>query len=131
MVTKQPTEYEEQCMLVKWMNIKKIFHFAVTNENNTYKQNRKFAMIAEVKARKSGKVKGTSDMVVLLPNKILFIEMKRAKKVLKNGSLSISNSKVSDEQYKFLTKINKLGYAEGTVAYGFNDAKSYIMDNMQ
>ena len=43
----QPTEAEEQKLLIKWMTSKRIFFFAPTNENNTHKQNRKYAMIAE------------------------------------------------------------------------------------
>ena len=127
----QPTEAEEQKLLIKWMTSKRIFFFAPTNENNTHKQNRKYAMIAEVKAKSMGKVKGTSDLFVFLPNKLLVIEMKRAKKVLKNGSLSISNSKVSDEQYMFLTNVNRFDYVESEICYGFNEAKKFIEDNMK
>ena len=125
------TEYQEQCNLVQWLRLNNIFHFAVTNENNTYKQDRKYAMIAAVKEKKSGKVKGTSDMVVLLPNKILFIEMKRKRKVLKSGKLSTSNSKTSIEQLAFIDRVNKLDYAEGRVCFGFLESKAFIEENLK
>ena len=130
-MTKQmPTEAQEQQKLVYWLRIKHIPHFAPTNENNTYKQDRKYAMIAEAKAKATGKLKGVSDLVVMLPKKILFIEMKRRKKKLKNGDYSISHTKVSKEQYEFLTTVNRYGYAEGRVCYGFEEARGFILENM-
>ena len=53
-----PTEAQEQRNLVMWLQYKKLFFFAPTNENNTYKQNKKYAMINEVKAKSMGKLKG-------------------------------------------------------------------------
>ena len=44
------TEAIEQQKLIQWLRLKKIFHYATTNENNSYKQDRKYAMIAEQKA---------------------------------------------------------------------------------
>ena len=121
-----PTEEEEQKSLVQWLRAKKIFHFAPMNENNAHKQNRKYAMIAEVKAKSMGKVKGVSDIVVMLPHKILFIELKRQKKRLKSGGLSITHTKVSKEQYAFMTKANTFEYIEATICYGAKEAIEFI-----
>ena len=121
-----PLEIEEQKELVKWLKKSNIFHFAPTNENNTHKQNRKYAMIAEVKAKAAGKVKGTSDLIIMLPNKILFIELKRKAKVLKSGKLSVSHTNTSSEQKSFLKAVNGFGYAEGRVCYGSAEAIEYI-----
>lgn len=121
-------EAVEQQKLVQWLRIKKIFHYATTNENNTYKQDPKYAMIAERKAKLQGKLKGVSDVTVLLPNKILFIELKKQPKKLKNGNLSYSNSKVSDEQIAFLEKINSFSYAIGKVCYGFEEAREFVQE---
>ena len=125
------TEAIEQQKLIQWLRLKKIFHYATTNENNSYKQDRKYAMIAEQKAKSQGKLKGVSDITVLLPNKILFIELKKQGKVLKNGNISHSNSKVSDEQIAFLEKVNSFDYAIGKVCYGFDDAKNFIEENFK
>ncbi len=125
-----PIEADEQKCLVQWLRIKNIMHFDPVNENNTYKQNRKFAMIAEQKAKAMGKLKGVSDIVVMLPNKILFIELKRRKKVLRNGSFSISHTKVSKEQYAFLTEVNKFNYSASALCYGWEEAKNFIMENI-
>jgi len=124
-----PTEAEEQKTLVQWLRAKNMFHFAPMNENNAHKQNRKYAMIAEVKAKAMGKVKGVSDIIVMLPNKILFIELKRQKKHLKSGGLSITHTKVSKEQYEFMTHANKFGYAEATICYGAKEAIEFIQNN--
>ena len=125
-----PLEIDEQKKLVKWLQIKKIFFYSNVSENNTYKQDRKYAMIAEQKAKSQGKLKGVSDITVLLPNKILFIELKKQGKVLKNGNISHSNSKVSDEQIAFLEKVNSFDYAIGKVCYGFDAAKNFIEENV-
>ena len=125
-----PSEAIEQQKLIQWLRLKKIFHYATTNENNSFMQNRKYAMIAEQKAKAQGKLKGVSDVTVLLPNKILFIELKKQGKKLKNGNISHSNSKVSDEQIAFLEKVNSYPYAEGRVCYGFEDAKNFIEENI-
>lgn len=125
-----PSEAIEQQKLIQWLRLKKIFHYATTNENNSFMQNRKYAMIAEQKAKAQGKLKGVADVTVLLPNKILFIELKKQGKKLKNGNISYSNSKVSDEQKAFLEKVNSFDYAEGRVCYGFEAAKNFIEENV-
>ena len=126
-----PLEYEEQKALVQWLRLNNIMHFAPTNENNSHKQNRKYAMIAEQKAKASGKVKGVSDIVVMLPDMILFIEMKRRRKLLKSGCTSITHTKVSKEQYEFMTKVNKFDYAEATVCYGASEAINLIKEKIK
>lgn len=120
------TEADEQKFLVQWLRAKKIFHFAPTNENNTYKQNPKYAMIAEQKAKAMGKLKGTSDLIVMLPTKILFIELKRRKKLLKNGKYSTSHTNISKEQIDFLENVAQFSYADSAVCYGAKEAIEYI-----
>lgn len=125
-----PLEHEEQENLVYWLRLKKLFFFSPMSENNTHKQNRKYAMIAEQKAKKMGKSKGTSDIFVFLPNKLLIIELKRRKKQLKNGSFSNSHSKPSKEQLEFLDDVSVFEYVECTVAYGWHEAKEFIESHL-
>ena len=125
-----PTEAQEQQYLVQWLRINKIFCFAPVNENNTHKQNRHYAMIAEVKARAAGKLKGTSDLIVMLPNKLLLIELKRQRRKLKSGKLSTSHTNTSKEQLKFLETANTFDYAEARVCYGWEEAKEYIESHL-
>ena len=125
------TEAQEQETLVQWLRLKKIFHWANVNENNSHMQNRKYAMIAEMKSRKAGKLKGVSDITVMLPNKILYIELKRRRKVLKrSGKLSTSHTKTSPEQIAFLDKVNTYPYAVGKVCHGWEEARDFILKNM-
>lgn len=121
-----PIEADEQKALVQWLRAKKIFHFAPTNENNTYKQNPRYAMIAEQKAKAAGKLKGTSDLIIMLPSKILFIELKRRKKLLKNGKYSTTHTNLSKEQIDFLENVAQFEYADSAVCYGCNEAIEYI-----
>ena len=121
-----PLEELEQKKIIQWLRLKKIFHFAPMNENRSSFTNKRVAMQIEAKAKSMGKVKGVSDIVVMLHNKILFIELKRAKKVLKSGKLSISHTKVSDEQKSFLSRVSGFSYADGYVCYGANEAIKII-----
>ena len=116
------TEYQEQTALVQWLRLKQIFFFANHNENNTHAQNRKWAMIAEVKAKKAGKMKGVPDLTIFLDSNILFLELKRAKKRLKSGKMSNASSKPSKEQETAFRRINEYSYAEAIVCYGAKEA---------
>jgi len=115
-----PLEEVEQQKLVQWLRLKKIFHFAPMNENKQSFSNRKAAFKIEAKSKSMGKINGVSDLIVMLPNKILFIELKRARKRLKSGKLSSTLSKVSNEQKSFLNAINECfnKYAYAVVCYG-------------
>ena len=126
-----PTESIEQQKLIQWLRLKKIFHFSPNNENQSSFTNRTVAIRVEAKAKSMGKIKGASDLIVMLPNKILFIELKRAKKTLKSGKLSISHTKVSDEQKSFMKRVNEFDYADAYIAYGANEAMQIIQNNME
>ena len=118
---KVPSEYEEQKIVVKYLTELKeqekiITFFATTNENTTYKQSKKWAIIAEIKARASGKRKGVSDLCVVLWDKVLFIEMKKNDK----------KARTKKEQIEFLKDINTSTACFGSVCYGARDAIDYI-----
>ena len=118
---KVPSEYEEQKIVVKYLTELKeqekiITFFATTNENTTYKQSKKWAIIAEIKARASGKRKGVSDLCVVLWDKVLFIEMKKNDK----------KARTKKEQIEFLKDINTSTVCFGSVCYGAKDAIDYI-----
>ena len=128
-----PSETVEQQKLVQYLRFKKIFHFAPMNENKQSFSNRTVALKLEAKAKSMGKMKGVSDVIVMLPNKILFIELKRARKRLKSGKLSVSHTKVSDEEKSFLNTINGefCKYASAYVCYGAKEAIEVIEDYME
>ncbi len=124
------TEEQEQQRLVAYLKAKKIFHFAPMNENKQSFANRNTALRLEAKAKKMGKLKGVSDVIIMLNSKIVFIELKRAKKLLKNGKLSTSHTKVSKEQESFIKTINERfnKYAVGVVCYGAKEAIEFVED---
>ncbi len=122
----RPLEVDEQIAVVGWLRLRQIRHYANVSENNTHKQNRKYAMIAEGKARKAGKIKGIPDLTIFLKDRILYIELKRQQKKLKNGGLSNSDSKPSTEQIDVMEWINTFPYAVAQVCYGAHEAIDFI-----
>ena len=124
------TEAQEQEALVEWLRIKRIFFFAPYQENPGSFLNKQVAVIQGRKARKMGKMPGVSDLVVLLDTKILFIELKRARKQLKSGKMSTSHTKVSSAQESFITEVSKYPYVRAKVCYGFLEAKEFIGEEL-
>ena len=112
-----PLEFDEQVMFVQWLQLKKLDHFSVPNENNMSKLNKKTAIIQGGRAKKSGMQSGVQDMVVFTKKKILFIEMKRR---------SMALSTVSENQKKWAKIVGGYGYAEPFVAYGCDEAKIFV-----
>ena len=117
-------EHYEQVKVINYLKIlelqgKVITFFAVPNGGSRN--------ILEAKNLKAeGVRKGVSDLVILLPNLVLFLEMKRRPKKLKSGKISIAGINVSDEQIGFLSRVNMSNVAVGYVAYGFDEAKEFI-----
>lgn len=124
-----PTEEFEQQKLVQWLQLNKYYFFAPLNENQGSFLNKKVTMLQEKKAKTIGKRKGVSDIIVFLKHKILFIELKRQAKPLKNGKLSYKHTKTSEEQKSFLNTVNGYNYAIGKVCYGFYEAVKFIEEN--
>jgi hypothetical protein len=121
-------EQIEQKKFVRYLTLKKIYHFAVKNESGTnYQGNGKFIGGND---KQMGKKTGVSDLVIMLDDKILFIEMKRCRKELKSGKLSTENL-LKPEQEQFLNTVNGFKYAKGFVAYGFLEAKEIIENELK
>lgn len=120
-----PLEDEEQIALVQYLKLKKLFYFAVPN--GAYLAGSKLQRAKQMQRLKSqGLIDGVSDIIVLLEDKILFIEMKRRPKILKSGKESVSHTSISKEQKIFLESVGKFKYAESTVAYGAKQAIEFI-----
>ena len=114
------TEQQEQIKFVNWCKLNKIFVFSIPNGGTRNK-------VEATNMKREGLLKGATDLIVML-NVIVFIEFKVAPKVLKNGKLSYSNSKTSDEQIKFMNRVDTFDYAESFIAYGYDDAIKNIME---
>jgi hypothetical protein len=130
------TEETEQKKTVQYLEILKrrgkiLFYFAPMNENKQSYNNRATAIKIENKAKAMGKKAGVSDLVVVLKNRLLFIEMKKAPKKLKNGKLSYTGISVSDNQKKFIEIINQSSVCKAYICYGFDEAKNIIDKNIK
>lgn len=123
-------EYFEQCKVVIHLTILKIKglvkeFFSVENENKMSFLNVGLASKQGKQSEKSGKKSGASDLVIVLQDKVLFIEMKRKRKILKSGSFS-KEDLASDEQKKFIENIMKSDVCYGFICYGYNEAREVI-----
>jgi len=107
-ITKIPSEHDEQVMLVKWLKLKKIRYSSTPNGG--------FRNAREAKRLKEeGVSKGFPDITIFLQDKCLFIEMKR-----------IKGSTTSKEQKEWLGYLNGLNYAHGKICRGFKEAKEFV-----
>lgn len=103
-------EYREVCQLHRWLDIKRIKHTHIVNE-----QPSKQRAIAE---KRMGKSKGFPDLLVFLNNgKNLAIEMKRSDKA----------AKATPEQLEWLKFLSTRGF-ECAVCHGFTEAVEFISE---
>jgi len=120
------TEHEEQIEVVKYLKRNKILHTAVPNGGK-----RHIKTASDLKAE--GVTAGYPDLIIEEPNKYyhgLRIELKRRAKTLKSGKKSVSHTKVSDEQTKWIRELNDRGYRT-VVCYGADEAIEVVEDYME
>ena len=117
-----PLEHAEQVMFIKWLKMKQIFFYSIPNSSSLSSLNRNTAIKVGTVLKAEGLIKGASDVVVMLKDVCLYIEMKRAKK-----SLSVE----SEEQKRFIAKVNEFPYAKGYFAYGFSEARKIVEDHLK
>ena len=103
-----PDERTEQIALCQWLDIKRIDYFAIPNGGHRH-------LLTAIKLKQEGVKSGVSDMAIFLPDKILFLEMKKQK-----GGVQ------SDTQKAFEQIVSKYPYARYELARGFVKAKEII-----
>ena len=87
----------------------------------------KVGMLIGARKKKIGVAKGFPDYLIFLKNGwILFLEMKLPRKILKNGKLGASPSKISPEQTEWIEFLQKIDNAEARIAHGFDEAKEIV-----
>lgn len=118
-------EAEEQKDLVRWLELNGYDFFAIVNEYNMAYRDRKKSIISAIVDRQMGKKRGVSDLVIFLGDKILFLEMKRPRRKLKNGQLSKEDLQNQDQK-EFEKIVSKYEYAIYRIAYGYEDAVNII-----
>jgi hypothetical protein len=103
------TEYQEQCLLVEWLEL---MHFKFSKlAQDTFTRN----WGTKIKNQKSGVRLGVPDMMIILPGRLVFIEMKRCK-----------GGTISEAQRDWITELNKLPSVTAAVCHGFEEAKTTI-----
>jgi hypothetical protein len=122
-------EHHEQIKLVNYLSIlerqgKIITFFAIPNGGSRNS-------IEAKNLKREGVKAGVSDMQVILKDKVLFIEMKRPPKRLKNGELSYSGISISDKQKEFIECVRGSKVCEARVCYGFNEAREFVDDELE
>ena len=108
-----PLESTEQVQLVLWLLKKGLKFTSIPNSTYTTSWSQK------IKNKEQGLNAGFPDLVVIVKNKMLFVELKRVKKSLSN---------VSDEQKSWIEEINKCEGVEARVCYGCDKAKEFISE---
>lgn len=103
-----PTEYQESVLLHQWLDVRKIPHFHVPNENGRNSAQR------GAMNKRMGVSKGVPDFFVFTPGKNIVIELKRQK----GGTVSL-------DQRRWLETLSKQGFTCG-IARGAQEAIEFI-----
>lgn len=110
-----PTEANEQMALVQWLELKGLKFSSIPNNTYTtsWKQKRK--------NKDTGLRAGLPDLLICLPNKLLFCELKREK----GGTLS-------PYQREWIHALNRIGgTVEAIVCFGADEAIKEINNRLQ
>lgn len=108
-----PKESIEQEILVKRLEFHKYKFWAVRNESD-WRNIRKWTI-----RKKSWVQKWIPDLWIIIKSwGLLAIELKRQRRVLKNGNLWASPSSVSPEQKYWIEELNKIKNVQAEICYG-------------
>lgn len=106
---RKKTEHIIQKSIVRWFRKEYPEYIIFSTNNEACYRNSYFL--------ESGVLQGVSDLVVILPNKVLFVELKTER------------GKQSKSQKEFEVKINSIGY-EYYIIRSLEDFKELIMSNL-
>lgn len=121
---KAKTEDRESEAFAKWLQIK---NYRFTHVANEIWIGWFVWMKIWARNKKIGVSKWFPDYIIFLKRGgILFLEMKLPRKILKNGKLGASPSKISPEQKEWIEFLQKIDNAEARIAYGFDEAKEMV-----
>jgi hypothetical protein len=102
-----PTEDEECLALVQWLDLHRYRYQHSGNESGQSGTPNIIRMMA--KKKRMGVSPGHPDYTIYLKNRhTLYIEMKRKRKVLKNGTLGASPSTISDVQQSWIDYLDTM-----------------------
>jgi len=92
------SEYDIQCSIVHHLRLKNIMFFSVPNGIFFNSKSKKQGFSYMNKLKNAGFLNGVSDLIILLPNRTIFVEIKTAK-----GKQNIN-------QIEFEKDVKKLGF---------------------
>ena len=118
---KIPKEDYEQERLANWLDANWYMFSAIRNESDTHSFYK-----GKIRVRSWCRKWIPDFCIILKKQSLLFIELKRQKRVLKSGKLWASPSIVSPEQIKWQEKLNKVNNVQCEIAYGYQEAISII-----
>lgn len=107
------TEYEEMKTFVQYLELKGLLFSKIAQETYTPSWGQK------VKNKMSGLRKGVPDMMIVLPSKLLFVEMKR-----------VSGGITSPEQLEWLAALDKIPNVRARVCKGAEAAIDFMKEEM-
>jgi len=104
-----PTEYEEACVFVEWLDLRGIKFSHLAQETYTKSWG------VKMRNKKQGVKRGVPDYLCIVNNHLVFIELKRK-----------GHGVVSQEQQGWIDALNICKNTQAYVAKGANDAISII-----
>ena len=120
-----PTENQEAETLSQWL---KAYKYKFTHIANESWLPPKVAMLSALRKKRMWLSPWFPDYCIILKRwALLFIELKRQKRVLKNWKLWVSPSKISDEQKDWLEELSAIPNVEACIAYWSKEAINKIL----
>jgi len=116
---KVPLEKDEQKEFIIYLKKKRLIHASIPNENILSYLNRQVAARVMKELKEMGLQPAFPDTMVMLPKKILFVEMKRIKR-----------SRTSDEQKIWNMVLDALPYASAYICKGCDEAIKVIEEEL-
>ena len=101
-----PTEHEEQCTFVEWLETKKLTFTAIPNGGTRH-------MGTAMKLKREGVRPGLPDMLIIVNDHLVWIEMKRRDRKPKRGG----KGGISDEQWRWIDALNRCENGRLTVRF--------------
>jgi len=111
-----PSEYTEQCNFVKWLTEQGYKFSAIPNSTRTTWSECNKNTATGVRA-------GLPDMVIIVGDRLVWVEMKKIDRKSKTGK---GMGGVSEVQQEWIDALNKCNNCQAFVCYGFEEAKSVI-----
>ena len=120
-----PLESDEAEAFVAWLRIKRYRHSHIINEAPMTaraggKVTPNFAYLNKLK--RMGWVKGIPDYIIVGKERVVFVELKRRIK---------SMAKVAPEQVEWITALGAVPNIRAGVCYGFDEARSFVEQNLR